>query len=525
MMMKTQPELKLTSPILHAIQPRDPVSLSTRRTALPHQLWLHIHLPQFALEILTRGDPSERASVLVAGQGRNVQIISANRGASALGVRVGMSLGAAQILGELMVFTRDERLEKQALERLCAWAYQFTPVISPVPPDGLLLEIKGSLRLFDGVDGLLKRVRRGLRELGYRTSLAVAPTPLAASVLARAETQRIIFAKEELAGALAALPLEPLRLADKQIEVLSSIGVRSIGDCQRLPHAGLARRTTPKLLEAFQRLMGQAPDPRPRFELPRLFQSRIEIPWETRNAQVLCLAGERLIHEFVGYLRSANAATRQLRWSLYHANGHAKQVSMALTSPSRDHAHFALLLRERLNRLQIEENVVGLSLYADDIQREQATPGRDLFDARTAAETEDWASFLDRLRARLGDQTVRGLRQVADHRPECAWRWTKLSAPHAREKCAVDARAAANLPERPLWLMRRPIRLQTRAGSLELNGPLRLLQERERIETGWWDGKPIGRDYFIALNPSGARLWIYRELRGQQHWYLHGIFE
>jgi protein ImuB len=73
--------------------------------------------------------------------------------------------------------------------------------------------------------------------------------------------------------------------------------------------------------------------------------------------------------------------------------------------------------------------------------------------------------------------------------------------------------------------MRRPLRLSVREGGLDINGPLRFVGERERIETGWWDGKPIGRDYFIASNPYGARLWIYRELSGDKHWYLHGIFE
>ena len=56
-------------------------------------------------------------------------------------------------------------------------------------------------------------------------------------------------------------------------------------------------------------------------------------------------------------------------------------------------------------------------------------------------------------------------------------------------------------------------------------GPLELKTTRERIETGWWDGKPIGRDYFVASNPAGAKLWVYRELTGNRDWYLHGIFD
>ena len=47
----------------------------------------------------------------------------------------------------------------------------------------------------------------------------------------------------------------------------------------------------------------------------------------------------------------------------------------------------------------------------------------------------------------------------------------------------------------------------------------------ERIETGWWDGGDIRRDYYVARNNRGARLWVYQGvLRGVADWYLHGIF-
>jgi protein ImuB len=48
---------------------------------------------------------------------------------------------------------------------------------------------------------------------------------------------------------------------------------------------------------------------------------------------------------------------------------------------------------------------------------------------------------------------------------------------------------------------------------------------RERIESGWWDGAEIRRDYFIARDAQGTRLWIFRELDGARRWFLHGVFE
>lgn len=496
----------------------------TRSEVECEQLWLQIHLLQFSLEILIPGNCNQRACVLVEGQDTRPKIVLANNHAVSLGVRVGMPLGAARILGDLVVVSRDEHAERQVLERLCAWACQFTPIVSATSPDGLLLEIKGSLKLFGGVNVLCNRVRRGLRDLGYRASIAIAPTPTAAIALARAGRQQMILSKEELPSALGCLPLDVLPLEPKQLTVLNSIGARSIGDCLRLPRGGFARRISPKVVDIFSRLIGRSPDPRVRFELPKVFQSDLELPWETTNAQSLSVAGERLLHELSGYLRACASETRRLRWSLNYTDGHAVHFQTDLTQPSSNQAHFALLLREQLSHIQFTGKINQIALCVNEICPRIDDYDGDLFKRGRERTSEDWPSFLDRLRARLGKQAVKGLECVSDHRPEYAWRWSNV---HSQSNMAVRTsdNFTSDVAERPLWLMRRPIRLRTRQGKLNINGRLRLLEERERIETGWWDGKPVERDYFVAANPSGARLWIYRELSGDKNWYLHGIFE
>jgi protein ImuB len=45
----------------------------------------------------------------------------------------------------------------------------------------------------------------------------------------------------------------------------------------------------------------------------------------------------------------------------------------------------------------------------------------------------------------------------------------------------------------------------------------------ERIESGWWDGDDVQRDYYVVRMPSGPDLWVFRDLRDSQ-WYLHGLW-
>jgi protein ImuB len=88
---------------------------------------------------------------------------------------------------------------------------------------------------------------------------------------------------------------------------------------------------------------------------------------------------------------------------------------------------------------------------------------------------------------------------------------------------------------RPVWLLEPPQpllppRSAYPIASAWLEGhPLRLLAGPHRIESGWWDGAPVVRDYFIAQAADGALVWVYRsrlpEAGGpQEGWFLQGRF-
>jgi protein ImuB len=55
-------------------------------------------------------------------------------------------------------------------------------------------------------------------------------------------------------------------------------------------------------------------------------------------------------------------------------------------------------------------------------------------------------------------------------------------------------------------------------------GELSFIAGPERIEAGWWDGAEVRRDYYVAANARGETFWIFHEHRGEQGWYLHGVF-
>jgi protein ImuB len=144
--------------------------------------------------------------------------------------------------------------------------------------------------------------------------------------------------------------------------------------------------------------------------------------------------------------------------------------------------------------------------------------------------------LIERLRARLGEDAVLGLTRVADHRPERAWRTCKPGDGGARLQLGPRRpRTEGNLPRfpsvtslpplgRPLWLLAQPRALTVSADAPCYDGRLTLLSGPERIESGWWDGHDVMRDYFVACNPDEALLWIYRDRNAHAGWFLHGFF-
>lgn len=485
----------------------------------PPALWLCLRLPRLALEVFGQGGLAPGPAVVAAGRGRAQRIAVCNAEAEALGVHPGMRLGAAHALGSVRVLTRDVRAETRALEALAVWAVQFTPWVSPVEGEGLLLEVAGSLGLFGGVESLVGRVREGCAALGYDARLGLAPTPTAALLFARAGTHAGCLEPTQLAGALSPLPLDVLDLPEKPLRALRDLGLARLGDVLRLPRDGLARRLEPGLLRQLDQALGRQPDPRRRFEPPARFESRVEFGCELFSVEPILRCAGRLLEELCGFLRARGAGAQRLEWTLESEPGREVCAGLALTvgllAPSRDPVRLMLLTRERLERQALRQPVRALRLRVEDPVALQESPA-SLLRVEEPRGTAEVAPLVERLRARLGVAAVRGLALVADHRPEHAWRHCEPGEPSS---------APASASARPLWLLAEPQPLSVRHGRPRCDGPLEPETGPERIESGWWEQEGVARDYYVARNPSGERFWVYRELRARGRWFLHGVFE
>jgi protein ImuB len=506
--------------------------MTAKRAAPARTLYACVRLPALALEVFERSlAPDAALPFAVASGGSHPRVIAANDVAHAAGVRARQTVSAALALTPALVLRdRDEDAEAAALASVAAWATQFTPAVHVAPPDAMIADVGASLRLFGGLPALRRLLERGLDALGYRAELAFAPTALAALAFARAGRGEPLLDAHALADALAPLPLAHFGLAAESVTLLASAGVTTFGQACALPRDGLARRVGPDFVAALDRARGLAPDPRVPFVPPPRYEGRLELPASVDSADALAFAVNRLVHELAGWLAGRGLGVIKLALGLLHeryAVGRDSptrtDVAFALAAPARKSEHLTSVLRERLARVTLAAPVVAIALASEETA---PLPGRNLGLLPEDAAATVAIPLIDRLRARLGESAVVQVAPHAEHRPERASRIVRstiarVSSPKRRAR--GSAPAAQPLPPRPAWLLPEPMPLRA---TLETH-PWILRDGPERIESGWWDGVDVRRDYYVAESPQGELCWIYRDHRygiDDGEWFLQGLF-
>ena len=231
------------------------------------------------------------------------------------GVRPGMPLAEARSMAQpLTVPTRNDRRgkpqpplksqtvefrewqpqrDREQLQAVAELTRRYAPIVGldVVPlPDSLLLDITGCGPLFGGEAGLAESLLRELRTAGWQCRIAIAQTVSAVWALTHVETRsfgnepatrhaaeaRSLIDLHELPiqiippgqhiAEVSRLPVAASRLSLKDLEVLTHLGIRSVGQLLSLPREDLPSRLTAQAMLRIQQLgerIEEAIDPLP----------------------------------------------------------------------------------------------------------------------------------------------------------------------------------------------------------------------------------------------------------------------
>jgi protein ImuB len=537
-----------------------PIEVPPRRssdTVPAAALWLALHLPLLPLEAWRatlpadlRHGPRARPLALMADQ----RVSHVDAQASRHGVRVGMKRATALALAaDLLQGRSDPARDGAALRAVAHAALAFTPAVTLEGDATVLLEVRSCLRLFGGLAALSKRLCAALAPLGHHLQVAAAPTALGAALLARwAPADRGDLVLGPHAGRLAALatllgdaPVWLLGPGREHWEALQGMGLQRLSDLRALPRAGLARRFGEGLLVDLDRALGQRADPRRWLVLPEQFESRLELFARAETTEQVLTGAAVLLSRLVAWAQGRHGRIGAFTLAMQHEPCHgarvpATELRIELAEPGLDPMHLQLLLRERLARLTLTAPTLELRLHCRHLVP-GAPPDGELFPTRHS-ERQGLLRLLERLRARLGDEQVQRLQPVADHRPERASRGVPAVPGATPAGIALPApgpagsrpRRAASAGERgplhhPVFLLSEPLPLAEHGALPWLDGQeVQLVSGPERIESGWWDGGLVVRDYFIGAVADGSLVWLWRgrlpAQAGEAQWFLQGRF-
>lgn len=507
-----------------ALFPRDPSlpqSEPRGHDCAQDKLWLAIVFPKLALESLP-ATSSDEATVITELRDGATRIVAANEAAASLGIRPNLKLSAAFVLSEsLNTLTRRAEFEQAKLEALARLTIRFSSVVSLEPPDALLLEIGGSLKLFGGIEPIKEALAAVFQQQQITAHFCAAPTALAALWLVRSGGGDVL-SHEKLAGSLSCAPLEATRWPDKTRALLKSMGIRTLGDCMRLPRDGFARRVGRQYLNELDKSRGSH-DLRHEFEPALELSEHCEFIHETTSMTLLADQGKQLIARLVEDLRKRQIQIPGFECVFHHLDRSLTIERMNLAQPTSDQERLVRLFTDRLEQIDLSAPVVALSLKAGSVEPAVASSGV-LFEDLDGVESEFAKSgLIERLQARFGMESLYSMDLVDEHRPEAAWSKSRQFLQRKRR----PPLAVGGVLQRPLWLLPAPQRLPCTADNLpcyESRKPLRIKHGPERIESGWWDGGEISRDYYVACSAHGEKLWVFQDHCPNRGWYLHGFF-
>src|SRR5436305_1603792 len=250
-------------------------------------------LPRFQLTIAA-GNRTELLQVpaALAPEPGGVQMVGeVSLAAEAFGVHPGMRLGEALArCPRLTLVPPDPGGVADRWERVLVRLESVGAAVEPERPGLACFEAQGMLRLYGGVEGVLRAVRRALRSWPAR--YGVAPSRFAAVAAAtRARIRRPVIVsggRREAKDFLAPMPVALLRARPALAELpetLERLGIGTLGELTQVSPAALVDRFGPAGLRAHELASGGDGMLRPRIP-SELVRESVELPEAVSGLQL-----------------------------------------------------------------------------------------------------------------------------------------------------------------------------------------------------------------------------------------------
>lgn len=305
------------------------------------------------------------------------------------------------------------------------------------------------------------------------------------------------------------------------------------------------------MIRRLDQALGRRPELVTAEQPAEIFEASWELDDPSGDRRVIDKILDHLLQQVLEKLQPRGWGVQRLLVTLSMTNQEPVCFQVGLLQPSDSASHLLNLMRLQSERLQLAAEVITICLrvlQAGPLEYRQSQIFAD--DARER-QREQFPALVERLSSRLGDQSVLRPRLWPDAQPEYAWRYEPWLGRKERQGDRETRRRGDRKPcppldssspclplssssgMRPPYLKTRPIAVRVMSVAPE-GPPVRFEWKNashvvarwwgpERIETGWWRGRDVRRDYYLVETTTGAQFWLFRA-REQQRWFVHGTF-
>ncbi|MGI9517363.1 MAG: Y-family DNA polymerase, partial [Pirellulaceae bacterium] len=373
------------------------------------------------------------------------------------------------------------------------------------------------------------------------------------------------------------LPVAALRLDPATVETLGQLGIETVEQLLRLSRADLAMRFGNEIHRRLDQATGQIEEPLIARHPPPEFQAAQLLDYPTHHRKTIEIIIARLVTDICSQMQSQQRGALQWVVRLDCQSRAPLEIRVNLFQPTATLSHIMPLIEMQLEQLlqphtrksrkkklrsrgtdnssdqdrrqfhryttiQVQEISVSVTYCVLLVQQQ-----RQLFDENPRLDKQALAHLINRLSGRLGQPNVVYPTLQAGAQPEYSFRFRPLvDIRRRRSRKPTKSPSQSHVIARPLRLFHPPIKIEGRMSvesgksNVGKSDPPALLQfandnrramtyklQRhwgpERIETGWWRGRTICRDYWRVETETGQQLWIYQDRRSRE-WFLHGIY-
>jgi len=368
--------------------------------------------------------------------------------------------------------------------------------------------------------------------------------------------------------ALQPLPPEALRVDEVATGWLRELGITTVGQLMKIPPEELIQRFGPGILHRWKQAIGEVQEVLHFLPEAEDLTGQWDFEYPTSLRAEIATAFAEILKQLIHRLSTRGYGILGLRGFIRGEKRMLNSFEVGLFRPCVKWVHLKGILEARLEGISLPEPV-----YLVELQVTQTAPlSQDqgsLFEGLgTRCSPAKWAELFDRLCSRLGPQAVLQVELTEELLPEYSYCLVpgalgsrnpgvqgsqkrdsaiRGANPGSKERKPRSKRGEADWgfrkhsggapcdwPPRPIRLFSPPVAIAAIALGAEgppaqfvVSGrryPVLRSWGPERLETGWWRGHLIRRDYYRVETASGEQFWVFRSLDTGQ-WFLHGSFD